>query len=387
MDEPLYRSRPAVLAIFHTDPSVLTPQLPSTPPIDLNKLQAKLLRTQLMEASNAAELGKECEETKRRSEEFYSTDEGRKLQVLLTLDGHERLYDVGTGKQDDPEKALPGNKRKEKKTRALARAGMLRQERFGAGMANQKDLDRQLARAIMSDGKFQDDLEYMDDNAKRFERKKVHTDAMRRQFAINDSSLSLSFLLINSFLITLLDYAKTQKVLANCVHSFGEDNSRPKAAVIWVLAATYNQSRACSEGDDDLWDEITRLIRMFDQEDKGVVFYEIIISLRWRKHTYIECFPVPYSHFEDMPGYFKESILMSESEWSLHKKLIDFSARPGGFRRAMVQNLPYFGVLFDYKGQKGFGHVIEGVEDAAGDGDDLDGAVDESEKGGGEFPE
>lgn len=32
---------------------------------------------------------------------------------------------------------------------------MLRQERFGAGMADQKEADSELARAIMSDGKFQ----------------------------------------------------------------------------------------------------------------------------------------------------------------------------------------------------------------------------------------
>jgi hypothetical protein len=32
---------------------------------------------------------------------------------------------------------------------------MLRQEKFGAGMADQKDTDNELARAIMSDGKFQ----------------------------------------------------------------------------------------------------------------------------------------------------------------------------------------------------------------------------------------
>ena len=76
---------------------------------------------------------------------------------------------------------------------------------------------------------------------------------------------------------------------------------------------------------------------------------------------------------------------MSEAEWSQHKKLIDFSARPGGFRRAMVPNLPYFMVQFDYKGEKGYGHVIEGVGDAAGAGEE-DGAVDEGEKGGGEFP-
>jgi hypothetical protein len=32
---------------------------------------------------------------------------------------------------------------------------MVRQERFGAGMADQKNLDAQFAKAIMGDGKFQ----------------------------------------------------------------------------------------------------------------------------------------------------------------------------------------------------------------------------------------
>lgn len=32
---------------------------------------------------------------------------------------------------------------------------MLRQERMGAGMADQKDLDAQYARAVMGDGKFE----------------------------------------------------------------------------------------------------------------------------------------------------------------------------------------------------------------------------------------
>ena len=81
---------------------------------------------------------------------------------------------------------------------------MLRQERFGAGMSDQKDMDSELARSIMTDGKFevsiwifhighphqclatdQNDLEYMDDNADRLGRKKMRTDAMKRQFAIN----------------------------------------------------------------------------------------------------------------------------------------------------------------------------------------------------------
>ncbi|THU88166.1 hypothetical protein K435DRAFT_317955 [Dendrothele bispora CBS 962.96] len=120
------------------------------------------------------------------------------------------------------------------------------------------------------------------------------------------------------------------------------------------------------------------------EEDKGAVFYETAISLKPQKHSFIECVPLPWDQFELLPGYFKESILSSEAEWSQHKKLIqvDFSARPGGFRRAMVPNLPYFMVQFDHKGEKGYGHVIEGT-DAMNDEED---GYDVGEKGGGDFP-
>lgn len=48
----------------------------------------------------------------------------------------------------------------------------------------------------------------------------------------------------------------------------------------------------------------------------------------------------------------------------------------------MVPNLPYFMVQWDYKGEQGYGHVIEGRDMA----DDPDGDVDEGDKGGGQFP-
>lgn len=49
----------------------------------------------------------------------------------------------------------------------------------------------------------------------------------------------------------------------------------------------------------------------------------------------------------------------------------------------MVPNLPYFMVMFDYKGEKGYGHVIEGAAEAQ---DEDDYGLAEGEKGGGEFP-
>lgn len=129
------------------------------------------------------------------------------------------------------------------------------------------------------------------------------------------------------------------------------------------------------------------LMRMFAAENKGVLFYETILSFRQQRHTVIECVPLPAEAFADAPAYFRESIIASESEWSQHKKLIDFSTRQGGFRNMLVSKLPYFMVMWDYKGEKGYGHVIEGIDEAGGvDADDGMGGVIEGDVSGGRFP-
>ncbi|KAH7926464.1 hypothetical protein BV22DRAFT_1008965 [Leucogyrophana mollusca] len=399
------------LAQSHTPiPSVMTPPVASASsrralsPSSLNKLQAKVLRAKLMNTPDAEKLEQEYEEEARKAHGSLEGGVRTKVEVLPSLDAHGRLYDVGHGK-DDGER-LPGNRKKKEKFEThdpktgeivrynadddtLTLGELVRQERFGAGMADQKNLDAQFAKAILGDGKFESNLDYMDDNAEKLGRQKMRSDAMKRQFAIND-------------------YKRTQKAMATCQFCYGEDDSPPKAPVIAMgtrayLSCTLSEELVDGhclivpiqhhlttlEADDDVWDEMRNfmksVMRMFAEEDKGVVFYETVITLKWQKHTVIECVPLPWEHFDDIPQYFKESILASEAEWSQHKKLIDFSARPGGFRRAMVPNLPYFMVQFDHKGEKGYGHVIEGTGDSAAAGDE-DGALDEGEKGGGDFP-
>ncbi|KAG8982810.1 hypothetical protein FRB90_006539 [Tulasnella sp. 427] len=394
-------------------PSVLAPQhltanrKRALSPSSLNKLQAKVLRAKLMGAGNAEELEREYEEERRRAENG-GADEGEsnvRVEMVPTIDARGRMYDIGGGAGSSKETVVgPGNRKKKEKvetrdpkTGDIVRfnadddtttlGDLLRQEKMGAGMADQKDLDAELAGAIMRDGKFENDLEYMDDNAEKLGRKKMRTDAMKRQFAIND-------------------YARTQKALATCQFCYGEDDSPPKAGIIAMGTRAYlattlfeeltpghclivpiQHHLSMLEADDDVWDEVKNfmkcLMKMYFEQEKGVIFYETVISLKSQRHTAIECVPVPMELFEDLPAYFKESILASEAEWSQHKKLIDFSKRPGGFRRAMVPNLPYFMVQWDYKGEKGYGHVIEG-SGKAGDEDDMD--VDDGDKGGGEFP-
>jgi Protein similar to CwfJ C-terminus 1 len=47
------------------------------------------------------------------------------------------------------------------------------------------------------------------------------------------------------------------------------------------------------------------LMRMFAEADKGVVFFETVLSLSKQKHTFIECVPLPWSVYDDIPAYFK----------------------------------------------------------------------------------
>lgn len=181
-------------------PSVMTPQRRALSPSSLNKLQAKVLRAKLTNAPNAKDLEREYEDAQRLANGYdSSTDSNVKVQVLPTLDGRGRLYDVGSSvRSKDHEEEHdhgPGNRRQKKKekvcfpcfslipiriannflyqhfdthdpaTHELVRYNadddsttlteMLRQERFGGGMADQKDQDMVLARAIVGDGKFE----------------------------------------------------------------------------------------------------------------------------------------------------------------------------------------------------------------------------------------
>jgi hypothetical protein len=143
------------------------------------------------------------------------------------------------------------------------------------------------------------------------------------------------------------------------------------------------------EADDDSWEEIKNfmkcLMQMAASRKQGIVFYETVKSLKQQRHTVIEAVPVDSGLFQELPGYFKQSITSIGDEWSQNKKLIEFSSSRS-FRRSMVPQLPYFMVQWDYKGEKGYGHVIEDGDgfDGAGSGDGFE--MTESSKGGGDFP-
>nr|KAJ3420921.1 hypothetical protein HK105_004917 [Polyrhizophydium stewartii] len=262
-------------------------------------------------------------------------------------------------------------------------------------LAQRTSFDEDLSRRIAKDGAFRDDLEYLDDSAERFARKKDMSDDLKKRFAIDN-------------------YKKSQDALSKCSFCF-RDGEAPRATVVSIGVKTYlalpetvemlpghclivpvQHALTSLELEDDAWDEIRVrrhkldsrdvlntgpsnsasltpylrlqnfqkcLLQMAAAQNKGVLFMEQVVNFKWHKHTVIECYPVPMSLFEDAPAYYKacwrdEALSAAEEEWSQHQKVI---VTDRGFRRSMVKNLPYFHVWFDPN--RGLGHVIEDPEE------------------------
>ena len=227
-----------------------------------------------------------------------------------------------------------------------------------------------LAERITKDAKFENDLEYMDENAESL--------AMR----VHKSSASLKN-------VAVAEYQRVQRILDACPLCFHEDreqDAQPIAPVVSLASRTYLTLPAMpeiTEGgaiivpishhtnllecDDDEWEEIRNfmkaLTRLYHEQGRDVVFYENAARPYHRPHAALAAVPIPYELGDTAPAFFREAILSGDEEWSQHRKVIDTAkkAREGmgraAFRRALAKEMPYFHVWFSLDG--GLGHVVE----------------------------
>ncbi|CAO3644300.1 unnamed protein product [Cunninghamella echinulata] len=351
---------------------------------ELNKLNSKLVKAKIM--GDESEVNALEEEYKRQLERYEAAENGtsqatqansgKPVSVLPTVDSEGKLYDYALSKGKVQEKGKIKGKQLYEGTHdkvtgerirysatddSLSLMDMVRQERAGGRRGNNMDLE--FANRIVTDASFENNLDYMDDKADVMAAKKGVSEEKMMRFAIND-------------------HKRTQQILDTCRYCY-HDDTPPQLAMISLATQTYlalpntqeltpghclivplQHVGSTLECDDDVWTEIRNfqkcLLRMFDEQNCGVVFMETVTNLRSKRHTVIEAIPIPYGVYEDAPAYFKEAIMEAGEEWSQHKKLID-TATDRGFRNSMVKNLPYFHVWCGL--DKGYGHVIENEKD------------------------
>ncbi|KXT03610.1 hypothetical protein AC578_10014 [Pseudocercospora eumusae] len=338
-----------------------------TLPLDqtaLNKLKAQLMKARLKKAPDLAQLEEEY-----KAAEAASLANRNQPDVVVLNNAENRML---AGDRSGEVTAVSGRRARERGTvvenEDMSIEDMVKQEKRTRGVAGGEG--RQFAERIAKDGKFKNDLDYMDDNAQNLSEKVIKSDTNLRNAAVGD-------------------FQKMQRILENCPLCYHEESSTPPVAPVISLATrtymTLHTEPELAKGsavivpiqhrlnllecDDDEWEEIRNfmksLTRFYHAQDKSVVFYENAAHMHSRRgHAALFAIPLPHHLAETASAYFKEAILASDEQWSQHKPIIDTLAltqKPGygkqAFRKAMVKEMPYFHVFFTLDG--GMGHVIE----------------------------
>lgn len=337
-----------------------------TLPLDqtaLNKLKAQMMKAKLRKAANAADLEAEYNAAAAAAANNVQPD------VIVLHAAENRMLAGGRGGEVTSIDNRRGRERGHVvENEDMTIEDMVRQEK--RSRAQHGGDGRAFAERIAKDAKFDDNLDYMDENATKLAKPLVKSDINLRNTAVGD-------------------FQKMQKVLDSCPLCHHEDTNTPPAAPILSLATrvymTLNTEPELAPGgavivptqhhlnllecDDDEWEEIRNfmksLTRMYHHRDKGVIFYENAAHMHSRRgHAALFAVPVPLHLADNAPAYFKEAILSADEEWAQHKKLIDTLAesRQSGFgkqafRKSLVKEMPYFHVWFTMDG--GLGHVID----------------------------
>lgn len=329
----------------------------------LNKLKAQLMKAQLRKDPKAADLEREYNEALNASSSQDPT------VITLSAMDNRMLSSAPRNEVKAVSNRRGAERGQVEENEDMTIDDMVREERRTRGQVGGDGL--RLAERIAKDGKFDNDLDYMDENATKLAKRVHKSDMNLRNVAINE-------------------YQKLNKILDNCPLCHHEDTDTPPIAPVVSLATrtfltlptepelssqaalivpTEHRTNLL-ECDDDEWEEIRNfmksLTRLYHDQGRDVIFYENAAFPNRKPHAALAAVPLPYSLGETAPAFFKEAFLTAEDEWSQHKKIIDTLAKSKSglgklaFRRSLVKEMPYFHVWFELDG--GVGHVVEESE-------------------------
>ncbi|PLW28921.1 hypothetical protein PCASD_19621 [Puccinia coronata f. sp. avenae] len=273
----------------------------------LNKLQASIMKAKIMDPDAVPELKRQYKEALDSHRSNSSATE-QTIELVPSLDARGRMYDIGAGaEEDDASSFKPGNKRKKEAkfaARDLKTGELLR--------FNPDDDQITLGQARWSDKR----------SSRQARRTRKTSTLCPDEESVRD--VRVLFQDDGGPPANLGIISRGTKVYLSCMQFEELVDGH-----CWIIPMQHCLSSL--KLDDDVWDEIKNymkcLMKMFaEKHDKGVVFYKTMLSFKYQRHT----------------------------------------ERPGGFRCSMVSQLPYFMIQWDYRGEKGFGHVIEGDDNHPG---------------------
>ncbi|KAK4097240.1 hypothetical protein N658DRAFT_561906 [Parathielavia hyrcaniae] len=348
---------------------VIEDMIQPAPPMDqsaLNRMRAQLMKAKLRNAPNAAKLEAEYS----AAMAAFSTGAASSNAVVLDA-SHNRMLAGSRGEV----KAITTKRGVERGQVAanedMTVDDMLREERRTRGQPGGEGL--RLAERIAKDARFDDDLEYLDENAAKLATRVHKTDTALKNIAVTE-------------------YRKLNRILDTCSLCYHEDRAPPQnlpvAPVLALATRTYltlppapeltgaeggavivplSHRTNLLECDDDEWEEMRNfmksLTRLYHDQGREVLFYENAASPQRRLHAALVAVPIPYDLGDTAPAFFREAMVSADEEWAQHRKVIDTGkrAREGlgklAFRRTLAKEMPYFHVWFDLDG--GLGHVVE----------------------------
>lgn len=333
----------------------------------LNRLRAQMMKAKLRNAPDAAKL--EAEYNAAASSFAANLDTGSNPVVLDAT--HNRMLAGVRGEV----KAVDNKRGRERGTVVendeMSLDDMVREERRTRGAAGGEG--QRLAERIAKDAKFDNDLEYLDENAEKLAKRVHKSEASLKNMAVSE-------------------FQKLNRALDTCPLCHHEDRAPPQdlpvAPIVSLATRAYltlppepeltgaeggavivpiSHRTNLLECDDDEWEEMRNfmksLTRLYHEQGRDVIFYENAATPGRRRHATLVAVPIPYELGETAPAFFKEAMLSADEEWSQHKKIIDTGkkAREGlgktAFRRTIAKEMPYFHVWFTLDG--GLGHIVE----------------------------
>eukprot|EP01122_Echinamoeba_exundans_P011820 TRINITY_DN4830_c0_g1_i1.p1 TRINITY_DN4830_c0_g1~~TRINITY_DN4830_c0_g1_i1.p1 ORF type:complete len:785 (-),score=192.45 TRINITY_DN4830_c0_g1_i1:15-2369(-) len=361
--------------------------------LDINKLGSQIMKAELMGNTElAASLKTKMEKAKQVQDRLQSNpeayigppEESSSVVVMSDIDSRGRSRSATTEKliasrRDPSDMAFIGSK---SKMRVDSHDDKGERQRYFADddaslqdviarerLAGADDMDKAFADNITRNNRFKesamDVMNYDDDDVDYNLWESREKKQTREKLEAKERSRAVAEFKRNESIEQSCFYCySTKKVPKHLVLSLGEhcylmmpERGQLVDGHVFIVPAEHNVALTMME--EHVWHEMemfmASLTKMHQARGSQCVFIETVLNLKQKRHTVVECIPIPPAQAQMAPVYFRKAITESESEWAQHKKLIETQGK--GIRKSIPPNFNYFFVQFGVGA--GYAHVIE----------------------------